>query len=94
MAFVIGSELLSELKLNTVTNKRENCPEGLLQGLLLFCSIYRQIKRKRKLTTLGPKSTMKWIKALGMADYLGFNEWFMDIVQLSHLSLYSLCKNY
>lgn len=32
--------------------------------------IYRQIKRKRKLTTLGPKSTMKWIKALGMADYL------------------------
>lgn len=42
--------------------------------------IYRQIRRKRKLRILGPTSTMKWIKALGMADYLGFNKWFMDIV--------------
>lgn len=34
VAFVIGSEL----KRSTVTSKREDCPEGLLQGLLLFCS--------------------------------------------------------
>lgn len=33
---------------------------------------YRQIKRKRILRILGPSSG-EWIKALGMADYLGFN---------------------
>lgn len=49
VAFVIGSELLSELKLSTVTSKTENCPEGLLQGLLLFCSNLQANQNKEKI---------------------------------------------